>query len=241
MRRIAIAALIAASTLTAAVAEAKTLRWASQGDILTFDPHSQNEGLNNSANSYVYEPLINYNEKFELEPALAVNWKQETTLIWRFNLRKGVKWHDGSPFTAADVVFSIDRALAPSSNFKAYTFSIQRAVAVDDHHAAFVPRAALGQDADSVAMHEGRDVVEACLSHGPRLLRQAGIAGRGHRLGRRPHRQQAQPEHGEHDQHGHDERVAPWSAARTSNGFHGFASVNRLGVSTCAVRVVTRA
>jgi peptide/nickel transport system substrate-binding protein len=133
MRRIAIAALIAATTLTAALAEAKTLRWASQGDILTFDPHSQNEGLNNSANSYVYEPLINYNEKFELEPALAVNWKQETTLIWRFNLRKGVKWHDGSPFTAADVVFSIDRALAPSSNFKAYTFSIQRAVAVDEH------------------------------------------------------------------------------------------------------------
>jgi len=134
MRRIALASLfVAASALATVTADAKTLRWASQGDILTFDPHSQNEGLNNTANSYVYEPLINYNEKFELEPALAVSWKQETTLIWRFNLRQGVKWHDGSPFTAADVVFSIERALAPSSNFKAYTFSIQRAVAVDDH------------------------------------------------------------------------------------------------------------
>ena len=40
------------------------MRWASQGDILTFDPHAQNEGLNNTANSYVYEPLITYDEKF---------------------------------------------------------------------------------------------------------------------------------------------------------------------------------
>ena len=134
MRRFAIASLIvAASALATVTADAKTLRWASQGDILTFDPHSQNEGLNNTANSYVYEPLINYNEKFDLEPALAVSWKQETDLIWRFNLRKDVKWHDGSPFTAADVVFSIERALHPNSNFKAYTFSIQRAVAVDPH------------------------------------------------------------------------------------------------------------
>jgi peptide/nickel transport system substrate-binding protein len=132
MRHFVTASLIVAATALASInVDAKTLRWASQGDILTFDPHSQNEGLNNTANSYVYEPLINYNERFELEPALAVTWKQETPLIWRFNLRKDVKWHDGSPFTAADVVFSIERALAPSSNFKAYTFSIQRAVAVD--------------------------------------------------------------------------------------------------------------
>jgi peptide/nickel transport system substrate-binding protein len=134
MRRFAIASLIvAAGALAATVADARTLRWASQGDILTFDPHAQNEGLNNTANSYVYEPLINYNDKFELEPALAESWRQETALIWRFALRKGVRWHDGTPFTAADVVFSIDRALHPSSNFRAYTTSIQRAVAIDDH------------------------------------------------------------------------------------------------------------
>jgi peptide/nickel transport system substrate-binding protein len=137
MRRIfakaATVALLAAGIAAVAVVEAKTLRWASQGDILTFDPHAQNEGLNNTANSYIYEPLINYNEKFELEPALAVSWKQETPLIWRFNLRKGVKFHDGTPFTAHDVVYSIERAMAPTSNFKVYTTAIQRAHAVDDH------------------------------------------------------------------------------------------------------------
>jgi ABC-type transport system substrate-binding protein len=55
-------------------ADASTLRWTSQADILTFDPHAQNEGLNNTANSYIYEPPISYDDKFALEPALAESW-----------------------------------------------------------------------------------------------------------------------------------------------------------------------
>ena len=133
MRRIAIAALTVLALAAGPAIEAKPLRWASQGDILTFDPHSQNEGLNNTANSYVYEPLIQYDEKFALVPALAVSWKQDTALIWRLELRKGVKFHDGTPFTAEDVVFSIQRALHPTSNFRAYTTSIQSARAVGEH------------------------------------------------------------------------------------------------------------
>ncbi|MEF9943613.1 MAG: ABC transporter substrate-binding protein, partial [Burkholderiaceae bacterium] len=135
MRRFALAALVAsvfAVGVTGTV-DAKTLRWASQGDILTLDPHAQNENLNNNANSFIYEPLIAYDEKFQLVPALATSWTQDGNLIWKFNLRKGVKFHDGSAFTADDVVFSINRALAPSSNFKAYTSGIQGAKKVDDH------------------------------------------------------------------------------------------------------------
>ena len=109
------------------------MRWASQGDILTMDPHAQNEGLNNTANSYIYESLVTYNEKFEVVPSLSTDWKQETPLIWRFNLRQGVKFHDGSPLTASDVVFSIDRAMQPTSNFRQYTVGVQRAHAVDDN------------------------------------------------------------------------------------------------------------
>ncbi|MFO0147290.1 MAG: ABC transporter substrate-binding protein [Betaproteobacteria bacterium] len=136
MRRFAVAALMAvaalgAATVTATVVEAKTLRWASQGDILTFDPHSQNEGLNNTANSYIYEALLQYNEKFELEPALATSWKLDTPLIWRFEIRRDVKFHDGTPLTAADVEFSIQRAMAPTSNMRVYTTGIQRARALD--------------------------------------------------------------------------------------------------------------
>ena len=141
MLRHAIASMLAAVLVAAPALEAKTLRWASQGDILTFDPHSQNEGLNNTANSYIYEPLITYNEKFELEPALAVKWSQDTPLIWRFELRKGVKFHDGTPFTADDVVYSIERALHPTSNFSAYTAAIQGARKIDDHTVLIVTSA----------------------------------------------------------------------------------------------------
>ena len=71
--RLVIAAFIAAVSITSVV-DAKTLRWTSQGDILTFDPMAQNESLNNTANSYIYERLVPYNKQFVPEPALATAW-----------------------------------------------------------------------------------------------------------------------------------------------------------------------
>ncbi len=134
MRRFAIAALLAAGVLAAGPAvNAKTLRWASQGDFLTMDPHAQNESLNNTAAAYIYEPLLTYDEKFELVPALATSWTRDGNLLWKFNLRKGVKFHDGTPFTADDVVFTIERAMSPTSNFRVYTTGIQGARKIDDH------------------------------------------------------------------------------------------------------------
>jgi peptide/nickel transport system substrate-binding protein len=135
MRRFAVAALLAVAGALAAVpvVQAKTLRWASQGDFLTMDPHAQNESLNNTASAYIYEPLITYNEKFELVPALATSWTRDGNLVWKFNLRKGVKFHDGTPFTADDVVFTIERAMAPTSNFRVYTTGVQGARKIDDN------------------------------------------------------------------------------------------------------------
>ena len=130
---IAFAIVFVISNLLFAVpAECKTIRWASQGDILTFDPHSQNEGLNNTFSSYVYEALLTYDKQFKLEANLAVKWTQLEPTRWRFELRPNVKFHDGSAFTADDVVFSIERALAPTSNFKAYTQGIASAKKVND-------------------------------------------------------------------------------------------------------------
>ena len=133
MRRFAIAALVAIVGVFSTGATAKTLRWASQGDFLTMDPHAQNESLNNTANGYIYETLITYNEKFELIPALATSWTRDGNLLWKLDLRKGVTFHDGTPFTADDVVFSIQRAMAPTSNFRVYTTGIQGARAIDPH------------------------------------------------------------------------------------------------------------
>ncbi|NYT63739.1 ABC transporter substrate-binding protein [Alcaligenaceae bacterium] len=133
MRRTLIAMALAAVVAVPVTGYAKTLRWASQGDILTLDPHAQNEGLTIAASSYVYDTLVAYDKDFKLSPALALSWDQPDPNVWRFTLRQGVKFHDGAPFTADDVMFSIKRALAPTSNFKAYVNGISDAKVIDDH------------------------------------------------------------------------------------------------------------
>ena len=133
MRRTLLALAIAAAVAMPGLSQAKTFRWAAQGDILTMDPHSQNEGMTIAANSYVYEPLVAYDADFKVVPALATEWTQVSPTLYRFKLREGVKFHDGSNFTADDAVFSIHRAMAPTSNYKAYTTGIKEARKVDDH------------------------------------------------------------------------------------------------------------
>jgi peptide/nickel transport system substrate-binding protein len=110
----------------------QTLRWASQGDLLTLDPHAQNESLTNSINGQVYETLVLTGKKLELEPGLAVSWESLSPLHWRFKLRPGVRFHDGRPFTADDVVFSIQRAKAATSGFQAYANALGTPQKVDD-------------------------------------------------------------------------------------------------------------
>jgi peptide/nickel transport system substrate-binding protein len=114
------AAAIAALVLAAPLADAKTLRWSSQGDYLSADPMAQNELLTNSINGHVYEGLVERGKKLEILPALATSWKQTSPTVWIFNLRKGVKFHDGSDFTADDVVFTILRLQGKTSNFRVY-------------------------------------------------------------------------------------------------------------------------
>src|SRR5512135_1734002 len=92
--------LTAALLIGLAPAHAKTLRMANQGDMLSLDPHSLNETLQLTMLSNVYEGLVGYGKDMKLVPLLATDWKQTAATVWRFNLRKGVTFHDGSPFTA---------------------------------------------------------------------------------------------------------------------------------------------
>lgn len=113
-------------------ASAQTLRWASQGDPQTMDPHSQNETLTNNVNGQIYERLTNRNAKLELVPGLAAEWTQTAPLTWRFKLRPGVKFHDGTPLTADDVVFSIQRAKEPTSQIAVYANAVGVPRRIDD-------------------------------------------------------------------------------------------------------------
>jgi peptide/nickel transport system substrate-binding protein len=130
-RHLPIVAGLLAGLILAPLAEAKTLRWASAGDILTLDPHAQNEGLNNPMNAHVYEPLVMRDTKMQLEPGLAVSWQRIDASTMRFKLRDKVTFHDGAPFTADDAVFSLNRAMEKTSDYKAYVQGIKEVKKVD--------------------------------------------------------------------------------------------------------------
>ena len=115
-------------------AQAETLRFASQGDFLTFDVHSQNESLNSAATGYLYDSLFAYDKNWKVIPWLAESWKRnDDNTGWILNIRKGVKFHEGQTLTAKDVAFSLNRALEPSSQFKNNMLGIKSAKALDDH------------------------------------------------------------------------------------------------------------
>jgi len=132
--------LLAAASLlaVAGVAHAVTLRWAAQNDVLTLDPHSQNHATTISILQHAYEPLVRYDKNFQVEPCLATGWQQIGPTQWRFNLRKGVKFHDGSPFTADDVLFSFDRIRQPNGNMQIYVSGINEMKKIDDHTVDFM-------------------------------------------------------------------------------------------------------
>ena len=109
---------LAATVLALALApaaNAATLRIASAFDPQTMDPHALALLYHSRVAYQVHESLVGRDEKFKLEPALALSWQMTSPTAWRFKLRPGVVFHDGSRFTADDAVFSIERALAPPS------------------------------------------------------------------------------------------------------------------------------
>lgn len=112
--------------------QAKTLRMAIADDATTMDPHSANILGNTRILHNIYEGLVTRDKNFKVVPALAVSWSQPDAKTWRFKLRPNVRFHDGSAFTADDVVFSLERVMHPLSNFKSAVQGIGSAKKVDD-------------------------------------------------------------------------------------------------------------
>jgi len=131
-KKVAAAAVLSALAAASLVANAQTIRIANQGDALSMDPHSLNESLQLSTTNNVYETLTGRNKDLSLAPVLATSWKQVSPAVWRFELRKGVKFHDGTPFTADDVLFSLARASGDGSDMKSNTNDIKEVRRVDD-------------------------------------------------------------------------------------------------------------
>ena len=130
-----LAAVAVAGFLVSSVASAQTLRWARSGDSLTLDPHAQNEGPTHTLAHQIYEPLLHRDMAGQITPGLATSWKalDNNPNVWRFQLRKGVKFHDQSAMTADDVVYSFNRAMKPTSAMKELLTSVKEIRKVDDH------------------------------------------------------------------------------------------------------------
>lgn len=129
--------LLIAALAMSGIVQAQTLRWASQGDPQTMDPHSQNESMTNMMNGQVYERLIRRDQNLNIVPGLATEWAQTGPLTWRFKLRQGVKFHDGTPLTADDVVFSIKRGQEPTSQINNYATAVGEPVKIDESTVEF--------------------------------------------------------------------------------------------------------
>jgi len=99
---------------------------------LSFDPHLQNEVLTSAILANLYDGLTEFDQESRIRPALAAEWRNPDDRTWVFRLRPGVRFHDGRPLTAEDVIFSLERARTHSSTgFASYLVEVESLKALD--------------------------------------------------------------------------------------------------------------
>jgi peptide/nickel transport system substrate-binding protein len=102
-------AAAAVAAVAAGLAAAADLRIALSADVTSMDPHYATVAPNIAVSWHVFDALTRVDENARLVPGLAESWRAVDATTWEFKLRRGVKFHDGSEFTAEDVLFSLDR------------------------------------------------------------------------------------------------------------------------------------
>src|ERR1700739_3664600 len=114
-------------------ASSQVLRYANQGELKSLDPYTLKETTTIAHHAHIYEGLVTRDRDLKIIPALAESWETPEPTRWRFHLRKNVKFHNGDPFTADDVIFSADRVRAVGSNFTTVIPTDAKFVKVDDY------------------------------------------------------------------------------------------------------------
>jgi len=127
------ATIVSAVAFAMSPASGQTLRYANQGELKSLDPYTLKETTTIAHHAHVYEGLVTRDKELKLAPALAESWETPEPTRWRFHLRKNVKFHNGDPFTADDVIFSADRVRAQGSNFLTNVPADAKFVKVDDY------------------------------------------------------------------------------------------------------------
>ncbi len=138
MLGVAAAALLAGQAVAQTAAQpaqgttqGRVFRMATSVDAATLDPHATNALFTFLVVHQVYEGLTHRGDDLKVQPGLATRWEQVEPTRWRFHLRDGVRFAGGEAFDSDDVVFSIQRALAPTSNYGIFVDTVAEAVAVD--------------------------------------------------------------------------------------------------------------
>ncbi|MDA8584716.1 ABC transporter substrate-binding protein [Rhodobacteraceae bacterium] len=145
-------ACTAALLILSGAAFAEKFSWAGTTDPQTMDPHAVNSApvlgfLNN-----VYEGLVRRGKDMAVEPALAASWEAiDGGAGWRFTLREGVKFHDGSDFTAEDVLFSYERGSSEEADVRSWFAPVSEVKVVDDYTIDFLTSAPNPLFPDSIA------------------------------------------------------------------------------------------
>ena len=122
--------------LTSALAAPKdTLIVGTEAEVQSMDPLQNWMGYSSAVSILMYDTLVRYGAHGKLLPSLATSWEKVDDLTWRFHLRKGVKFHNGYPFTAADAKFSLDRILDPKEKcrYRSRYDSWEKVIVEDDY------------------------------------------------------------------------------------------------------------
>ncbi len=115
---------------------AQTLSVGSGAPVTSVDPHFHNLGPNNALTMHIFDRLIERDGRARPHPSLATSWRAISDTVWELQLRQGVQWHDGRPFTADDVVFTFGRVPnVPNSpgGFGGFLRAIERVEVVNPH------------------------------------------------------------------------------------------------------------
>ncbi len=109
-------------------------------DIVSLDPHGSNDDPSEQIRDTIYEPLVTHDEDLKLVPALAEEYEQVDETTWRFKLREGVKFHDGSDFNADVVKANIERIQDPAraSARESYFDMVGEINIIDDYNIELV-------------------------------------------------------------------------------------------------------
>src|ERR1700757_418862 len=134
VRQTLLAASIASIiSLAASPASSQTLRYANQGALKPLDPYTLKETTTIAHHAHIYEGLVTRDKDLKTVPALAESWETPEPTRWRFHLRHNVKFHNGDPFTADDVLFSADPVRASGSHFTSVIPADAKVVKVEDY------------------------------------------------------------------------------------------------------------